>query len=304
MLQDTLYQQRPSRQETFARDVQAMIALVRSRPDQRVADYPGIVDLQELAGLATTQTNTRLWEDAAGKVVGFAIVDPQYNSIAFEMSSTVNRTALGAEMLAWGAAQLGQQEASVIRTNCRDDHTERITLLTQQGFVAEAGSVLHFERPLQEAVPSPLLPAGFVIRSLAGEQEVEQLVELHRAAFGTENMTVAYRLAMMRVLEYEPTLDLVIVAPDGQWVAFCLGYIDRQEEQATGWLDPIGTRPAFRRQGLARALLLTNLQHFRVRGLLVAGTTTSGENVAMQRTAEAVGFRVTATTSWYQKKLR
>lgn len=308
MLQDTLYQQRPSRQDTFARDVQAMIDLVRSRPDQRAADYPGIVDLQELAGLAATQANTRLWEDAAGKVIGFAIVDPQYNSITFEISSMVHRAALGAEMLAWGAAQLGQQDATVIRTNCRDDNPERIALLQQQGFVTEAGSVLHFQRLLTEPLPSPHLPDGFVVRPVAGEQEVAQLVELQRAAFGTQNMTVAYRLAMMRVPEYDSSLDLIVIAPHGQWAAFCMGNISQQENQPRsqmiGWLDPIGTRPVFRRQGLARALLLTNLQHFQARGLVLAGTTTSSENLAMRRTAESVGFRVTATTSWYQKRLR
>jgi predicted N-acetyltransferase YhbS len=116
---------------------------------------------------------------------------------------------------------------------------------------------------LDEPIPAPQLPDGFTIRHVAGEHEVEQLVELHRAAFGTENMTTTYRLAMMRVPEYDRTLDLLAVAPDGKLAAFCVGYVSEAEnrlsEQKLGWLDPVGTRPEFQRQGLARSLLLTGL---------------------------------------------
>lgn len=34
-------------------------------------------------------------------------------------------------------------------------------------------------------------------------------------------MTVAYRLAMMRVLGYDLMLDLVVVTPDDRLAAFC-----------------------------------------------------------------------------------
>jgi GNAT superfamily N-acetyltransferase len=156
-------------------------------------------------------------------------------------------------------------------------------------------------------IPEPQLPAGFTIRHAAGEHEVEQLVESHRAAFGTENMTVAYRLAMMRVPEYDPHLDLLAVGPDGRLAAFCFGYISQAENrlsrQQVGWLDPVGTRPEFRRQGLARALLLTGLQLLKQRGMESVATGMSEENIAMRRTAEAVGFAVDATTVWFSMRI-
>ncbi len=43
-------------------DLQTMIdLLVAVRPPSRVAEYPGIVDVQELLGLPNVQANTRLW---------------------------------------------------------------------------------------------------------------------------------------------------------------------------------------------------------------------------------------------------
>jgi hypothetical protein len=39
--------------------------LVAVRPTDRVADYPGVVDLHELLTLRSVQDRTRLWFDAA-----------------------------------------------------------------------------------------------------------------------------------------------------------------------------------------------------------------------------------------------
>lgn len=116
----------------------------------------------------------------------------------------------------------------------------------------------------------------------------------------TENMTAAYRLAMMRVPDYDPMLDLIVVAPDGQWVAFCLAWFSQADNQHAsqpiGWLDPIGTRPDFQHRGLAKALLLTGLALLKERGMTLASTNAASNNVAMQRAAASVGFRVKAQT--------
>jgi len=149
--------------------------------------------------------------------------------------------------------------------------------------------------------------AGFVIRPIAGEHEVEKLVALHRAAFGTENMTVAYRLAMMRVLEYESSLDLVAVAADGELAAFCMAYIPTAENllsgRKDGWLDPIGTRHTFQRRGLAKALMLTALHRLKQRGMENALTNCGEENLAMRRAAESVGFSIASKTIWFAKQI-
>lgn len=307
MVQETLYQQRPSRDQTFAQDLQAMIALLQARTGENAVDYPGVVDLQELMGMTETRAYTRLWEDATKRLVGFAFAEPAYCSLTFAIAPQAGQTQLGAEMIAWGEQQLRQAGCTAIHTNCRTDNQARVMLLTQQGFTVEPVGNLHLQRLLTEPIPTPQLPPGFTIRHLAGEQEVEQMVELHRAAFGTEIMTVAYRLAMMRVPEYNPTWDLIAVAPDGQWVAFCLANYSQAENQQTtqptGWLDPIGTQPEFRRRGLAKALMLTGLVLLKERGVLVADTSTSTNNEAMQRTAESVGFQIKAQTNWYQREI-
>jgi ribosomal protein S18 acetylase RimI-like enzyme len=131
------------------------------------------------------------------------------------------------------------------------------------------------------------------------------LVALHRAAFGTENLTVEDRLSWMRVPEYDPALDLVVVAPDGILTAYCHCFISAEENaragRSEGWTDPIATHPTYQRRGLASALLLEGMRRLRARGIETAVLGTSSENIAMQRAAASVGFRAAWTRIWFEK---
>lgn len=294
-------------------DLQSMIELLFAvRPVERTADYPSAVDLQELFALSSVQANTRLWFDAANQLVGFAFVDT-YQNLRFEFHQQVLNFAIELEMMAWGEAciQRAMQERGktlTLDTCCRDTDTERLALLARHGFVQEEIRSIQMVRALDEPISAPQLPDGFTIRHVSGEQEVEALVALHRAAFGTENMTVDKRLAMMHVPVYDPELDLLAVAPDGRLAAYCLCSISQQENKRTGrkqgYTDPVATHPNYQRMGLAKALLLTGLHELKRRGMETAVLGTSSHNIAMQRAAESVGFHIQSTKLWFTKQLR
>ena len=194
--------------------------LVAVRPAKRIADYPSAVDLRELLALPAVQDNTRLWFDAADRLVGFAFVD-HYQNLRFEFDPQVLSPGIEAEIVAWGVdcirrVMQATGESFTLDASCREDDTGYIALLERHGFIQEALRSVHMVRSLYDPIPAPHLPAGFSIRHVTGEHEVDALVALHRAAFGTEHMTVEERLAMMRVPDYELELDLVVVAPDGR----------------------------------------------------------------------------------------
>lgn len=299
-----------SRPYSGAKDLQSMIdLLVAVRPADRITDFPSVVDLREALALTNVQDNTRLWFDANDQIVGFAFVDP-YNNLRFEFDQQAAHPDIESEIVTWGVECIrrAMQESGEFLTldaSCRDDDTERIALVEQHGFVIQEMRSLHMVRSLNEPIPTPQVPVGFRIRHVTGEQEVKALVALHRAAFGTENMTVEERLAMMRVPEYDSELDLLVIAPDGRFAAYCTCSISREENERTGrnegYTDPVATHPDFQRRGLARALLLTGFHKLEQRGIDTAVLGTSSENVAMQRTAKAVGFRVQSTKLWFAK---
>jgi ribosomal protein S18 acetylase RimI-like enzyme len=298
-----------SRPYSGAADLQSMIdLLVAVRPADRITDYPSIVDLREALALASVQISTRLWYDADG-LIGFAFVDP-YNGLRFELDWQAADPDLESEMVTWGeqCIRRAMQECGqspILHASCRNDDTERIALLERYGFLMQETRTLHMVRPLGKPIPTPQVPVGFHLRHVAGEQEVRALVALHRAAFGTERMTVEERLAMMRVPEYDSELDLLVIAPDGRFAAYCMCSISQEENERSGrnegYTDPIATHPDFQRRGLARALLLTGLSSLKQRGIDTAVLYTSSENVAMQRTAEAVGFCVRSAKLWFAK---
>ena len=109
-------------------------------------------------------------------------------------------------------------------------------------------------------------------------------------------MTRGYRLAIMSTPNYEPSMDLVIHAPNGILAGFLVCSIDPAENARTGrnigWTDPIGVRPEFSRLGLGRWLLTAGLQELKDRRMECVRLGISSENIAMQGLAVSTGFRV------------
>lgn len=292
-------------------DLSAMIQfLFAVRPAERLADFPGPVDLRELLSLPAVQENTRLWFAGDGRLVAYAFVD-HYDNLRFAVNPQNPQPNLEAEIVDWGVACLRramrtENKMRTLDASCREDDVEQIAFLHRHGFIRQDTRSLHLVRSLTESIPTPQLPDGFSIRHVQGEQEVAALVALHRAAFGTEHMTPEERLAMMRAPAYDAALDLVVVAPtNGRLAAYCLCGISQEENERTGrregYTDPVATHPDFQRRGLARALLLTGLRKLQERGIDTAVLGTNSDNGAMLRTAQSVGFQVQTTTLWFSR---
>jgi ribosomal protein S18 acetylase RimI-like enzyme len=271
-----------------------------ARSADRVSDYPGATDLREMLCQPELQARTRLWFDQHDHLIAFALVDA-YSNLLFDYLSHANSPELEGAIMQWGVT-CGELPLDAV---CREDDVERVAWLTRHGFQPQAIRTLRFSRALSEPIPNPQLPPGFIIRSVAGESEIEALVTLHRAAFGTDHMTIEERRAMTSVPDYDPALDLVAVAPDGCLAGFCVCGIPREENAATGrsegYTDPTGVHPDFQKKGLARALLLTGLQLLRDRGVEYAVFGTSSENAAIQAAARSAGFQVESSKVWFSK---
>jgi len=293
-------------------DLQAMIELlVAVRPRSRVAEYPGIVDVQELLGLHDVRTNTRLWFNGKDHLVGWAFVD-SFDNLRFEFDPQVEHD-IENEIVAWGIECVQRKprttdEAVHVDASCAEDDQARINFFERHGFERQTSRVLHMARPLATPIAAPTLPPGFTIRSVTGIEEAQALAALHRGAFRTQHMTKERRLSIMTTPEYDPQLDLVAVAPDRELAAYCMVSISADENSRTGrndgYTDPVATHARFQRMGLARALVLTGLGLLRERGMDTAKLSTSSENTAMQHTARSVGFEVESTTLWFSKPVK
>ncbi len=283
------------------KDIEIMADLIaRVRPHEYLNDHPAKVNLEENLASAAVRANTRLWFDN-GQPIAWAYVD-EYDNIWWEIDRPYEE-ALGSQVIEWGEACVrkahGNGESATLDTNCREDRTARIAFLKQHGFQQTETTTVEMTRDLSKPIPEPRLPQGFVIRSLAGAHEAEAVAALHRLAHDTDQMTTESYLAIMNTSEYDLSLDLVVTAPDGTIVANCICSVNEQEK--TGYTDPVATHPKYQGKGLARALLARGMLLLKERGAQSAQFGTSGDNRAMQKTGEAVGFTLAHKKLWFSK---
>jgi len=281
------------------KDFQTIINLLaKVRPPERLNDYPTKVDIEESLASENIRANTRIWFDD-DRPIGWAYVD-DFDNLRWEFDNQYDK-AIGGEIIAWGETCIRKGEGSSLDASCKESHTERISFLKQHGFRQTETTSIFLTRDLTKLIPEPEVPQGFVIRPIKGIEEAEAVASTHRAAFRTEYMTTERRIAIMSTSEYDPSLDLVVIAPDGTIAAYCSCSVNDREK--TGDTDPVATHPNYQRKGLARALLLRGMQLLKERRMLSAHLGTSGDNIAMQKTAASVGFTIEYKNLWFSKEV-
>lgn len=278
-------------------DLQILRDLLR-HPDGKT-----VIDFEEKIQIEQVRASTRIWE-ADNLPVAFAFVD-DFSNLMFVTDPAYHTPELEAEIMAWGLAVVRARntetgESNTLDASCQAGNAARLAFLERHGFQREDIRSLGYRRPLAVPIAEQPLPAGFSVRPARGEEEVEDLVALHRSAFGTDNMTVEYRLAMMRAPQYVPDLDLLAVAPNGELAAFCICGFE-EDDPEVGYTDPIGVREGYKGQGLGRAIVTAGLRAIQARGAKFAGLGTSSQNLAMQRLAESLGFELVSETLWFSK---
>ena len=86
-----------------------------------------------------------------------------------------------------------------------------------------------------------------------GANEAPVRAGVYQAVWGQLTLDLAGYQRMQQAPDYRPELDVVVVAPSGDFVAFCQCWFDSVNQ--TGLIEPMGTVAAFRRAGYGRAAL-------------------------------------------------
>jgi mycothiol synthase len=284
-----LFTRHPLRDEA---DIPRILDLVRSMP----LACPHVIDLPwRLSSLDFDEgLDAVFWVDDDGKIVGFAawaVLD------FFILPGCEEHIAT--DLFAWARSwfQERQWPYPYYRAEVLDHHRERRRLLEAHGFVrSEQEHYIFFQHALADLAPVPALPAGFTIRSIAGEQEAAAYAETHRVAFESTAMTPAWRVRTMHMPTYRAELNLVVTAPDGSFAGFCVGWFE--PERRIAQIEPLGVHPRFHQNGLGRILLLEMLRRFKEQGAMSAIVQTDVERMPARRAYESVGFRPVRTVEY------
>lgn len=282
-------------------DLQSMRALLA-----RLGETANVVDFDEQIQLPGVGATVRLWREA-GELAAFAYVD-EYNNLWFAVDDRLPQpdpvedaiVAHAVDVIRERNARDGTHDT--LDYSCRSDETRQLRLMERHGFQPQPVRTLRYARDLQGLLPDSPLPSGYTLRPAGGEAEIEALVALHRAAFGTDQMTVDWRRAILNAPLYVPELDLLAAAPDGELAAFCICGFDDPDHRH-GYTDPIGTHARHQGKGLGKAMLCAGLKALKNAGAETASLGTSSDNLPMQKLAEALGFERVSEKLWFSKEI-
>jgi mycothiol synthase len=294
------------------RDLDAIAHLINTCESvDRLDEGTSISELQQEFNAPSLDKarDIRLWEDAEGKLIGFAqlsVSDPGEvidGWLWFRVHPGARGGDVEAAAIAWGEVRMREVSAVrgarvKLRTYARAEDCDRISLLTSNGFKADR-YFYRMARSLSEPIPEPQFPQGFALRQFPGEQDAAAWVEMFNQSFidhwNHHDLTVDKFKHELAKPHYRNDLDLIAVADDGTFVSFCCCEISVQECDRTGrnegWIACLGTRRGFRKMGLGRAMLLAGLHRLKAAGVATAilGVDAENSSGALQL-YQSVGF--------------
>ena len=242
----------------------------------------------------------RLWHDAEGKLVAYAVLgeDPSFD---FQVLPEYEWSGIETEAMAWAETRLtelrmsdAQQWSGNLVSGARQDAAKRIRFLEKHGFRRGEYAEVNFLRSLDEPIPESALPSGYQVRAVVADaSEISDRAAAQREVWHpwTVGKVSADDYArFMRQPGYDRHLDLVAVTPGGVIAAYVNGWIDPVNR--IGDFGPVGARPAYRRQGLTRAVLLEGLRCMQARGMHRVCVSTGDANTPAIRLYQSIGFKI------------
>lgn len=243
----------------------------------------------------------RLWHDGDGKLIAYAMLgeDPAFD---WQVLPEYEWRGIEDEALAWAEAKvadLRKRDAELwggpIACGARQDNARRLAFLEQHGFrLRGTFSEVNMIRSLDEPIPDPAIPPGCEVRALRDDaSEISNRASAYREVWhpwSVGDVSDEDYARFMRLPAYDRDLDVVAVAPDGVIAAYVNGWNDPVNR--IGDLGPVGARPAYRRQGYTRAVLLECMRRMRERGMDRVCVSTTVTNTAARPLYESVGFRI------------
>lgn len=214
----------------------------------------------------------RLWH-RAGEVAAWGLVEARG-----QLSLAVDRrwNDLAGDVLSWFEQSCS---GAALTVTVLDAELHLVEALRSRGYVEvpDGPFDLFVAFDLADLHESPALPMGLRFLSMADTADLTRRVESHRSAWHPSAMTVERYRRVMAAWPYRPELDWMIEIADGRFVANTCVWHD--ELNGVGLVEPLGVDPGFRRQGLARAVVLRALHALRALGARFAITYPRGDTL-------------------------
>jgi len=245
--------------------------------------------------------NIGIWEDSGRTVAivhhelylgeAFFDIHPGYPHLKTEMLDH-------AEKYLYGKTQDGRK---YIKAFVNDFDKDFEALVKSRGYKKD---VAHARPMSQLTITGPFrpiisLPDGFRLRSLAEDNDLAKLDRVIYRGFnhGDEPPEIDFegRKKMQSVPNFMKDLNIIIAAPDGNYVAYAGTWFEATNKFA--YVEPVATDPDYRRMGLGRTAVLEGVRRCGELGAQVAYVG------SVQPFYQAMGFKRLYTCNCWIKYL-
>jgi GNAT superfamily N-acetyltransferase len=234
-----------------------------------------------------------LWE-ADGQIA--AMVNPDGAGEAFfQIHPAFQKEISVSEMLDVAEEKLfkvndNNKKELIVWVNAADAST--MTLFAERGYVRSKFLAEHMRRRFfSQPIPDSAPPAGYTVLALGDETELPARSWLSWKAFHPDEPDEKYGgwewyKNVQRIPLYRRDLDIIAVADDGEFAAFCTVWFD--DVTRTAVFEPVGTHPSHQKRGLGKAVMSEGLRRVQQLGATLATVSSYGK--AAHALYESMGF--------------
>ena len=236
--------------------------------------------------------------DAHGEIVGAVHPEHEMGTAYFEIDPEYG--GLKGEMLTYAQEHVSTRRDGVrrlrVHVNDEDDGFQR--LAAEWGYVRGDRCEPMSHLPIPARLAAASLPAGFRLKSLAEDNDLRKLNRALWRGFnhGDEppDDGIEDRKFMQSAPNYRRDLNIVVEAPDGNFVSYCGMWYE--PVHAIAYVEPVATDPDYRRMGLGSAAVMEGVR--RCGGM--------GASVACVGSTKpfyfSLGFRLAYSSSVWQRE--
>ena len=221
----------------------------------------------------TSLQKIRLWEDN-GELVAIVHYESSLGEVFFQVHPEY--VYLKEEMLDYAETDLlgiNIENEQYIHTFVNDFDSILQDMVKLRGYQRK----IEWSRPISKfeinkPVPKAALPNGFSLKSLEDENNLQKVDRALHRGFNhkgePDGSGIAGRKLAQSVPNYRKDLQIVVEAPDGNWVAYSGMWYESVNKIA--YVEPVATDPDYRRMGLGRAVVWEGIRRCGELGATVA----------------------------------
>jgi len=194
--------------------------------------------------------NVHVWRDGQ-RIIGLCISEYGRNDLFIEVLPEYLH--IYPEIFRW-VEKIWGNTRELIEVDVFGDDTQKINRLKVQGFAFMS----HVENKriydLDQIALGYHLEAGFTIQTFSEFPDYAGKVALVQSAFNNTNYSDKNVKRLTASPDYISEYDLMVISPDRQPVAYCVGWHEQAREHS-GYIEPVGTHAEYRQRGFAKAVI-------------------------------------------------